>query len=101
MIPLIHDFIVKNVQETPMLTLITTSLIAIVLIVAAILIYASTKPDTFHVERSISIKALPEKIFPFINDFHLWDAWIPYNKDPVMKKTYSSNHSGKGAHFAW
>jgi uncharacterized protein YndB with AHSA1/START domain len=66
-----------------------------------ILIYASTKPDTFRVERSINIKASPEKIFPLINDFHLWDAWTPYNKDPAMKKTYSGNDRGKGAHYAW
>jgi uncharacterized protein YndB with AHSA1/START domain len=75
--------------------------VAIVILVAAILIYASTKPDTFHVERSINIKAPPEKIFPLINDFRQWDAWTPYNKDPAMKKTYSGSESGKGAHFAW
>ena len=75
--------------------------IVIVVLIAAILIYASTKPDIFHVERSINIKASPEKIFPYINDFHLWDAWTPYNKDPKIKKTYSGSDSGKGAHYAW
>jgi hypothetical protein len=84
-----------------MLNLLTIVAIAIVVLIAGILIYASTKPDTFHVERSINIKASPEKIFPFINDFHLWDAWTPYNKDPAMKKTYSGNDSGEGAHYAW
>jgi hypothetical protein len=81
-----------------MLNLIVVVIIALI---AGILIYASTKPDTFRVERSISIKASPEKIFPFINDFHLWDAWTPYNKDPAMKKIYSGSDSGKGAHYAW
>ncbi len=76
-------------------------LIAVVVILAVILIYASIKPDTFHVERSISIKAAPEKIFAFINDFHWWDEWTPYNKDPAMKKTYSGSASGKGALYAW
>jgi hypothetical protein len=84
-----------------MLKFITIVAIAIVVLIAVILIYASTKPDTFHVERSINIKVSPEKIFPFINDFHLWDAWTPYNKDPAMKKTYSGSNSGKGAHYAW
>jgi hypothetical protein len=73
----------------------------IVVIIAAILIYASTRPDTLHVERSISIMASPEKVFPFINDFRQWDAWTPFNKDPAMKKTYSGNASGKGAAYAW
>ena len=34
--------------------------------VAAILIYASTKPDSFRVERSATMNAPPEKIFPYI-----------------------------------
>ena len=79
------------------------SLIAlgIVAILAAIILYASTRPDMFHVERSISIDASPEKIFPLIDDLRQWDAWTPYNKDPAMKKIYSGSERGKGAHFAW
>ena len=76
-------------------------LIAVFIIPAAVIIYAATKPDTFHVERSVSIKASPEKIFPFINDFHQWDEWTPYNKDPAMKKTFSGSASGTGAAYAW
>jgi polyketide cyclase/dehydrase/lipid transport protein len=75
--------------------------IGVLLLIAAILIYAATKPDTFSVQRSISIKASPEKIFPLINDFHAWDAWTPFNKDPAMKKTFSGANSGKGAKYAW
>jgi uncharacterized protein YndB with AHSA1/START domain len=76
-------------------------IIAIVVVIAAIVIYASTKPDNFHVERSITIKAPPEKIFPLINDFHAWNDWTPYNKDPAMKKTYSGSDQGVGAAYAW
>lgn len=75
--------------------------IAIIVIIAAVLIYAATKPDSFHVERSINIKAASEKIFALINDFHLWNDWTPYNKDPAMKKAYSGNDRGVGAHYAW
>ncbi len=81
-----------------MFKIILTTIIGIL---AAILIYAATRPDTVHVERSISINASPEKIFPLINDFHLWNAWTPYNKDPAMKITYSGSTSGKGAAYAW
>lgn len=76
-------------------------MIVIFALIAGIFIYAMTKPDIFRVERSISIKASPEKIFPLINDFHWWDVWTPYNKDPAMKKIYSGSGSGKGAHYAW
>ncbi len=75
--------------------------IALVALLAIILIYAATRPDTIHVERSTNIKAAPEKIFPLINDFRLWDEWTPYNKDPAMKKTYSGSASGKGSMYAW
>ncbi|MFA6016183.1 MAG: SRPBCC family protein [Gallionellaceae bacterium] len=81
-----------------MLKLILT---IVVLAIAAILIYASTKLDTFHVERSVNIKAPPEKIFPFINDFRQWAMWTPYNRDPSMKKTYGGSATGKGATYAW
>ena len=75
--------------------------IAGAVLIVAILVFAATRPDTFSVERSTSIKAAPGKIFPLINDFHQWDAWTPYNKDRVMKKSYSGAASGVGAVSAW
>ena len=75
--------------------------IVIALLIVAVLVYAATKPDNFRVERSVSIKAPAEKIFPLINDFHQWDAWTPYNKDPAMKKTFGGAPSGVGATYAW
>ena len=72
-----------------------------VLLIAAIFLYASTRPDHLHVERSINIKAPAEKIFPLLNDFHLWNDWTPYSKDPNMKKTFSGSALGVGAHYAW
>ena len=76
--------------------------IAVVLLVAAVLLFAATKPDTFRVERSTSIKAPPEKIFALINDFHRWDTWSPWEKkDPGMKRAHSGAASGKGAVYEW
>jgi uncharacterized protein YndB with AHSA1/START domain len=70
--------------------------------VAAVLVYAATKPDVFRVQRAAVIKAPPEKIFPMISDFRNWTAWSPYEKkDPAMKKAYSGAPSGKGAVYAW
>jgi hypothetical protein len=81
--------------------MLRTIAFAVAIIVLLALIYAATKQDILHVERSIDIKAPREKIFGLINDFHQWEAWTPYNKDPEMKKTYSANSSGKGATYAW
>jgi hypothetical protein len=81
--------------------MLQTIVILVAVSIVAVLIYAAAKPGTFHVERSIGIKASQEKIFPLINDFRQWDAWTPYNKDPAMKKTLSNNASGQGAVYAW
>jgi len=77
--------------------------IAIVVLIAALLIYAATRPDTFRVERAASIKAPPEKVFALINDLRRWDSWSPWEKkDPAMKRTFGSDAtSGKGAAYAW
>lgn len=74
----------------------------LVVLIAALLIFASTKPDAFHVERSTIINASSGKIFSLINDFHNWNSWSPYeNLDPAMKKTFSGAENGKGAVYAW
>jgi uncharacterized protein YndB with AHSA1/START domain len=78
-----------------------TIAIAGAVLIAVVVIFAATRADAFHVERTVDIKAAPEKIFPLINDFHQWDAWTPYNKDPAMQKTFSGNTSGAGACYAW
>jgi uncharacterized protein YndB with AHSA1/START domain len=64
--------------------------------------YASTKPDTFEVVRSATIKAPPEKIYARLNDFSQWDSWSPWSKlDPAMTKKISTNSVGKGATYEW
>ncbi len=76
--------------------------IIVVVLLAGVLILAATRPDSFHVERSITIKAPPDKVFAAINDFHRWSAWSPWEKlDPAMKRTFSGAESGKGAAYAW
>jgi K+-transporting ATPase KdpF subunit len=76
--------------------------IAVVVILGGFLIYAATRPDTFRVERTATIKAPPERIFPLINDFQRWGAWSPFEKkDPAMKRTLSGAPSGSGAVYEW
>jgi Polyketide cyclase / dehydrase and lipid transport. len=76
--------------------------IVIVVLVAAVLLFAASRPDTFHVQRSASIKAPPEKVFALINDYRNWNAWSPWEKkDSALKRTFSATTSGKGATYAW
>lgn len=77
-------------------------LIVVILLIAGLLGYAATRPDSFRVERSASIKAPPEEIFVHINDFRAWNAWSPWaKKDPAMKATYGAITQGKGATYQW
>jgi hypothetical protein len=77
-------------------------LLGIGLVVVLILIYAAFKPGDFHVQRSISIQAPPEKIFLLINDFHQWPSWSPWEKlDPTMKRTLSGPPNGTGSVYEW
>ncbi|WP_217577163.1 SRPBCC family protein [Mesorhizobium sp. GbtcB19] len=82
--------------------MLTTILIVLVLIIAAVLVYAATRPNDFVVTRSTTIKAPAEAIFPLINDFKRWPEWSPFEKlDPEMQRTLSGADSGKGAAYAW
>lgn len=71
------------------------------LCIVGVLAIAATKPDTFRVARSITIKAPPEQVYPLINDLRANTKWSPFEKDPEMKRTFSVVSSGKGATYAW
>lgn len=74
----------------------------LVAIVAAVLLFALTQPDTFSVERSATLKAPPEKIYPLISDFRQWPQWSPWEKlDPNMKRSLSGAAQGAGAVYGW
>lgn len=76
--------------------------VVIVVVIAAILLYAATRPDNFAVQRSMDIKAPPEKIVALVNDFHHWSTWSPWeNLDPAMKRSFSGPPSGRGSVYEW
>ncbi len=74
----------------------------LLLAVALVLGWAATQPDTFRIERTITIDAPPERIFPLVNDFRGWALWSPWeNRDPGMQRTHSGADSGVGAVYEW
>lgn len=77
-------------------------MLVIAVAIAALLIYAATRPDTFRIERSATFKATPDKVFEQINDLHRWQAWSAWEyKDHDMQRTYGGTPSGVGATYAW
>jgi uncharacterized protein YndB with AHSA1/START domain len=76
--------------------------LALLVIAGGLLLFAATKPDTFQVQRTVTIKAPPEKIFALIGDVHRWGIWSAYEKlDPAMRRTLSGAAEGKGSIYEW
>ena len=78
--------------------------ILVVLVVAAAIVglLATRQPDTFRLQRSISISAPAQHIFDQLDDFHRWPAWSPWEHiDPQMTRTYSGAERGVGARYEW
>ena len=76
--------------------------LVVVVLIAALLLFAATRPNSFSVERRIVIQAPPEKIQPLIADFHRWADWSPWEKlDPAMQRTFGGQSAGAGANYAW
>ncbi|SFF92291.1 Polyketide cyclase / dehydrase and lipid transport [Duganella sp. CF458] len=74
----------------------------LILVVVLILGLAMMQPDSFKVQRSTVVKAPPAKVMAYLNDFHQWTAWSPWEKkDPDMQRTFEGAASGKGAVYAW
>ena len=85
-----------------MLEVVVIIAVVLAIVIAGVLILAATKPDTFRIERSATLNAPADKIFPLISDFHRWLSWSPWEgRDPALKRTYSGAERGKGAVYAW
>jgi len=70
--------------------------------VGMMLILASMRQDTFHVERSKRIAAPPEWVFAQINDLQRMKNWNPYEKkDPSLKGEFGPTTRGVGASYSF
>lgn len=77
-------------------------LLAVAVLIAAVLAFAATRPDSFRIERSLLVQAPPQAIYTQIADFRRWQAWSPYeNLDPAMRRSYEGAERGPGAVYAW
>lgn len=74
--------------------------LGVVLILVAIGFFL---PSRWHVERSVVIKAGPEKIYPLIaNMKEGWPQWSAFDKeDPNIKYSYSGPAVGDGSSRSW
>lgn len=76
--------------------------IAVVVAIAGVLLFATTRPDELRVQRTLRIQAPPERIHAQIADFHRWQDWSPYEKlDPGMTRSIGGAPQGVGATYGW
>jgi uncharacterized protein YndB with AHSA1/START domain len=76
--------------------------IGLVVLLLGLAVAIATRPDTFRVERSAVIDAPPEVVYGYVNDFHQWNRWSPFEKlDPAMTRTYGGTDAGVGAVYSW
>jgi len=77
-------------------------LLALIVIAILLVVIIAGQPDVFAVTRSAQFSAPPEKIFPHVNDLHLWNEWSPWAKlDPNAKIAFDGPASGTGTSMKW
>lgn len=74
----------------------------LVLLIIAAVAFVATRPNTFHVERSVTINAPADAVFAPIDNLHEFPKWSPWQDiDPAMKISYDGPETGVGAGYAW
>ena len=59
-------------------------------------------PSTYSAQRSTTINAPVEKVFPLIANQKEWKRWSVWNqRDPNMELSYSGPESAAGSKWAW
>ena len=82
---------------------IALGLFALIALAAiALFAVASTRPDSYHVERSAVLAAPPATVHAVLEDMHRFHEWSPYKKyDPEMKTDNAGPVAGVGASYHW
>jgi len=71
--------------------------IVVVLLAAGFLL-----PGTYSAQRSVTINAPVEKVFPLVANHREWKRWSVWNqRDPNMQMTYSGREMAAGSKWSW
>lgn len=64
--------------------------------------FVATRPDTYHVERSLTMEAPAEVLFPYSNNLKMWNEWSPWREmDPESVLTFEGAEQGVTASYTW
>ena len=71
--------------------------IVVVLLAAGFLL-----PSNYSAQRSVTINAPAEKVFPLVVNHKEWKRWSVWNqRDPSMQMTYSGPEMAAGSKWSW
>jgi len=76
--------------------------IGLVVILGAFAGFVASRPSEFRITRSRTMAAPPDVVHAYVNDFHKWPEWSPWEKlDPTMKREIAGAPAGNGATYHW
>ncbi|MEO8589248.1 MAG: SRPBCC family protein [Flavobacteriales bacterium] len=79
-----------------------TILIILGVLIALAIIIGATGSPAFHYERSVTIAAPVDVVYPHVSSLGALDKWSPWNeKDPAMKKSLEGVDGTVGAVAKW
>ena len=71
-------------------------------IVVVLLATGFLLPSTYSAQRSVTINAPAEKVFPLVAKHKEWKRWSVWNqRDPNMEMTYSGPEMAAGSKWSW
>lgn len=82
--------------------IILKALLNTIIAIALLAAISFALPGAVTVQRSITVNASPEKIFPLVNDlrkFNEWSPWAP--RDPKAVFEFNGPEAGVGASMTW
>jgi hypothetical protein len=79
------------------------AILALVVLIALLVVIGFLLPSKYRVERSVTMRASPDKIFALVNTLKTWPDWTAWNTQryPDMKTTFTGPDAGVGAQYDW
>lgn len=75
---------------------------ALVVLALLLAVAGALLPGQWRVERSVVVRAAPERLYPLVASPHRWREWSVWTRrDPAMRIEYFGPESGAGAGWQW
>lgn len=76
--------------------------LAFALVVAVLALIGLVLPRAYRVERTVTVAAAPEVVYPLVGDLARWREWsLRAARDPQLQVTFSAQTTGPGAWTEW